>query len=272
MIQPSTLYPQNGSVADWGNLYIDHDEPGTSSLSFSILDQNDAVIASGLVLGIDGSVDLSFIDVNVHQAIKLQAYFQADPQTQQISPTLNSWYIDFVMDTYTAPSFTFDVGVTNDLTTLSTISSIDNTIRISTTTPEVTLINNVSSTSHDLDIVDVWVEKNVDLTAVLSGDTLTYTINYGNLGPDAAEDVMLTDLLPSGVTYISAQPIPLTTSPAYTWNFGTLAPLATGSITITGIVNNTVTAGDVLTNVAEITTTSIDIDPTNNIDTANSIV
>ena len=35
---------------------------------------------------------------------------------------------------------------------------------------------------------------------------MTYTVNVSNSGLDGAEDVVLTDNLPAGVTYISATP------------------------------------------------------------------
>lgn len=51
--------------------------------------------------------------------------------------------------------------------------------------------------------VDVNLSKSVDKTSVKPGDTVTYTLMANNSGLDAASGVEVTDLLPTGVTYVS---------------------------------------------------------------------
>ncbi|MDD5392159.1 MAG: SdrD B-like domain-containing protein [Thiothrix sp.] len=51
--------------------------------------------------------------------------------------------------------------------------------------------------------VDVSVIKTVDKTDVHHGDTVVYTLTVTNAGPDAATDAVVSDKLPTGVTYVS---------------------------------------------------------------------
>jgi uncharacterized repeat protein (TIGR01451 family) len=66
----------------------------------------------------------------------------------------------------------------------------------------------------------------------MAGATLTYNLGVGNEGPDAAQNVSLTDQLPAGVTFVSQSQ---TSGPAFTLNSSggqvsdTLASLPAGS-------------------------------------------
>jgi uncharacterized repeat protein (TIGR01451 family)/LPXTG-motif cell wall-anchored protein len=58
------------------------------------------------------------------------------------------------------------------------------------------------------------------------GDNVTFLVTVDNLGPDIAEDVFLSDLLPAGLTFVSAQPS-LGSYDAVTgvWSVGDMAPV-----------------------------------------------
>lgn len=87
------------------------------------------------------------------------------------------------------------------------------------------------------------------------GQTITYTLDYANLGPAASEQVRITDRLPAGVTFVSA------TGPdsydagtrTVTWNIGTVPVLQQGAVQLTVRVQPSVQTGSVLTNQAEFT-------------------
>jgi uncharacterized repeat protein (TIGR01451 family) len=51
--------------------------------------------------------------------------------------------------------------------------------------------------------VDLEVSKSDSVDPVVAGEQLTYTIDVSNAGPDIALDVIVTDTLPAGVTYLS---------------------------------------------------------------------
>ena len=56
------------------------------------------------------------------------------------------------------------------------------------------------------------------------GDQITFTITLTNSGPDAATGVQVTDLLPAGLTFVSANPSQGTYTPGTgVWDVGTVA-------------------------------------------------
>jgi uncharacterized repeat protein (TIGR01451 family) len=58
-------------------------------------------------------------------------------------------------------------------------------------------------TTRRLRPVDLAVAKSVDDAAPNEGDTVTFTVDVTNNGPDPATGAEITDLLPTGVTYVS---------------------------------------------------------------------
>src|SRR5205823_4040382 len=53
---------------------------------------------------------------------------------------------------------------------------------------------------------DLVVTKAVNSATPNVGDTITFTINLSDNGPNSATNVQLTDLLPAGLTFVSATP------------------------------------------------------------------
>ena len=64
--------------------------------------------------------------------------------------------------------------------------------------------NNTSSISMLVNGADLAVTKTVNNIAPNPGDPIIYTIVVTNLGPLASNDVIIEDILPSGVTYVSS--------------------------------------------------------------------
>ncbi|MES1205472.1 MAG: CCXG family PEP-CTERM protein [Pseudomonadota bacterium] len=90
------------------------------------------------------------------------------------------------------------------------------------------------------------------------GSLLTYTIAYANNGTDAAHGVTVTDVLPSGVTIMSASNGGSydTGTNTVTWSLADLAAGASGSITLTVLVNSSAPAG-MLTDTAVLSASNI---------------
>ena len=87
------------------------------------------------------------------------------------------------------------------------------------------------------------------------GNTVSFTITVSNAGPDRATDVRVLDVLPAGLTFVSAAASQGTYStaavgviPAGTWRAGTLNNGANATLTI----NATVTGSTPITNIAQV--------------------
>ena len=88
--------------------------------------------------------------------------------------------------------------------------SISNTVTVSTTTPEISgsAANNTATqaTTINAPAYDLIVNKTDDVDPVNVGDNVTYTLTVTNNGASTAENVVLTDSLPSGAgapTFVS---------------------------------------------------------------------
>ena len=106
-------------------------------------------------------------------------------------------------------------------------------------------------------VADVSITKVASSTKVTVGDTIVYTISVANAGPDDASDVIVTDVLPGGVTYVSSASNVGSYDPATgRWDVGTLGAGETVSLEITVEVVGTGT----ITNTASVASTP-DPDP-----------
>lgn len=101
--------------------------------------------------------------------------------------------------------------------------------------------------NYIINYIDLSVTKTSSSSAPLAGDVVIFTINAKNNNLTmAASNVVLTDLLPSGYTFISANQSGYNSSTGV-WNIGNLAANTTTVLTInalvndTGVYNNTVT-------------------------------
>ncbi len=83
-------------------------------------------------------------------------------------------------------------------------------------------------------LANLVLSKDSAVTSLKRGQAYVYTLAVRNTGPIEAKDVMVRDPLPPGLTYISAQPAPVSLSPL-TWNVGNL-PAGGGTASIVLIV------------------------------------
>jgi len=88
---------------------------------------------------------------------------------------------------------------------------------------------------------------------VAMGELLTYTLTYTVSDADHAQDLILVNTLPQGVTYQSASPPPSSSyGQAHTWNLGD-TPAGSYTVTVTAYVNTTGLAHDqILQNQAQL--------------------
>ncbi|MDU1322785.1 MAG: SdrD B-like domain-containing protein [Clostridium botulinum] len=151
----------------------------------------------------------------------------------------------------------------------SAIGTIRNTAGVISSTPDPDLNNNMSTVDTEINTADISVIKTSDLNPAFPGQILTYTIRVSNAGPADAQNVILTDAIPpeivgpefsvdGGVTF---NPWP------GSFNIGTLLNDETSTILIRGTV--AASASGIISNTAEVTSTTPDPNPDNNTSTVD---
>ena len=102
---------------------------------------------------------------------------------------------------------------------------------------------------------DLKIAKTVSNATPNVGNTIEFTITVGNGGPSNASNVVVNDLLPSGLTFVSSTPSQGSyVSGTGVWSVGALSPAATATLKIRA----TVTSAASITNTASISGTEPD--------------
>ena len=115
---------------------------------------------------------------------------------------------------------------------------LSNTVSVSGAETDPTPFNNSTTTSTTVTpSIDLALSKTDSPDPVIVGNNLTYTINVSNNGSINATGVVVTDTLPAGITFVSANSSQGSCSgtTTVTCNLGTLNTSANASVTI--IVN-----------------------------------
>lgn len=132
----------------------------------------------------------------------------------------------------------------------------------STTSGSFEIDNLTIGNQQDTLEADLSVSKSDDPDPVVAGQTLTYTITVSNAGPSDAANVVATDTLPSGVTFVSTTGCADDPNGVPTCNLGMIAAGENKQYTVTVTVN-TGTSG-VITNNVSVTSDATDPTPGNN--------
>lgn len=139
------------------------------------------------------------------------------------------------------------------------------TADVATTTPDSVPANNRAEvTTAVTPVADLGVTMDASPTSVVAGDDLVHTITTTNEGPSDARAVMLTDVLPDDLTFVSLDD-PERCSVALrtvTCAYGDLAPGAVRHLEVTARVAST-TASPV-TNAVDVASSTHDPDLTDN--------
>jgi uncharacterized repeat protein (TIGR01451 family) len=108
---------------------------------------------------------------------------------------------------------------------------------------------------------DVGVTKAVDNASPSVGDLVTFVVGASNVGPSPVTSLVVTDLLPAGLTFQSATPsVGTYDSGTGAWSIGSLAVSASATLTLTAQVN---TAGALVNTVTRASQTEADQNPAN---------
>jgi uncharacterized repeat protein (TIGR01451 family) len=109
-------------------------------------------------------------------------------------------------------------------------------------------------------VADVWINKVAKPITVTNGDRITFTLTFGNNGSLTAQDMLITDTLPTQLinpTWGASIPITLITGTQYVWQVPDLAWQQGGAITISGRISAT-NLRLIVTNTASIGTSSVE--------------
>ncbi|MFV8338095.1 gliding motility-associated C-terminal domain-containing protein [Flavobacterium sp. LB3P21] len=149
--------------------------------------------------------------------------------------------------TWTAPTWTIGTLANGGTVTLDIVATVNatgvyaNTATISGgQTDPISGNNNATITPVAIQLVqtDLTVTKMVNNSIPTVGSNVTFTITASNNGPSDATGVSVSEVLPSGYTFVSASPSTGTWT-APTWTIGTLANGGTATLNIVATVNAT---------------------------------
>lgn len=166
-------------------------------------------------------------------------------------------------------------------------TAIADTARVATTTPDPAANNAATATSTvaaslptGADLL-VTIKDAPDPVSSRGGGTITYTITVTNVGPAAAQNVVLTDVMPPNLFFVSFRaPAGWTASTpelgcpgmVITATTPSLAGGATAVFTLTAQIFNYTSPGNQIPNPVSVTTTTRDTDAANNAATAITAV
>ncbi|HXS51821.1 MAG TPA: hypothetical protein VN782_04760, partial [Usitatibacter sp.] len=149
------------------------------------------------------------------------------------------------------------VGLTVTVPASYTSPSLANTANLSATDPagSPASASATSTVAVDVPHPNIVLQKSASTPVVAPGGSVTYTLGYSNTGSSGASNVVITDVVPSGFTFVSATGGGTNSLGTVTWNIGAVAAGAGGSVTITLQAANPYSDLDPQTNTASVTWT-----------------
>lgn len=119
----------------------------------------------------------------------------------------------------------------------STTTDLSNTASVTASTPDPDLTNDAwtepTTVVPVVTSADLSITKADDVDPVTPGTDLTYTLVVMNNGPSGATGVAITDPLPAGTSFVSADGGGLEAGGTVTWAVGALANGATSTVHVT---------------------------------------
>jgi uncharacterized repeat protein (TIGR01451 family) len=247
---------------------------GTSTFDLSITKNGPAVVASGVTAtytlqitnpGPTSAANVTVTDVMPAGLTLLSASVQpANALTLGVTPA-----------SLVATTASLAVGVTNITLVVQVTggagTTITNVASVATTTTETSVANNVASFATRVVGADLSLTKRGPVT-MAAGGTASYVLTISNSGPSTAANVTVTDVMPAGLTLVSASVVSgsftlISTPGALTAVAPTMA-MGSAVIALTVAVGDAVTGS--VTNVARVTSTTSDTQPNNNTGTVTS--
>ena len=155
-------------------------------------------------------------------------------------------------------------GIVNE----TAVGTITNTVTVSSTTPDPNPDNNQDTEITPINTsADLSIAKTGSPIPATPGQYLFYTIRVENNGPNPAVNTVVTDTVPSSLTNVEYSIDSGTAWNPWTgsYSLGTLAPGAVQTILLRGLVS--LSAPDIITNTALVSSDTPDPNPDKNKDT-----
>jgi uncharacterized repeat protein (TIGR01451 family) len=151
---------------------------------------------------------------------------------------------------------------------IAPLGPLTNTAAAGSPSESSQVLNN--NTASDIDIVsllyvDLKVNVSDGLSTPVTGQTLTYTIKYANLGTGPASGVVLTATLSQGLNYSGSGWVSAGNG-QFTHTIGSLAAGASANVLLLALVDSNVAGGTHITNSVAIDFAGVDGFPGNNTD------
>jgi large repetitive protein len=140
---------------------------------------------------------------------------------------------------------------------------IANTATLSANETDPNMANNSAQvTTAIVRAADLSIQKTGTPEPVFAGKNLAYRLQISNQGPSSADGVHMVDALPSQVSFVSAPPGCSHTSGTVDCMLGRMLPDSSLIMTITVQVNLATTG--LITNIASVSSTAVELIPSNN--------
>jgi uncharacterized repeat protein (TIGR01451 family) len=183
------------------------------------------------------------------------AFVSATPSTGTYSNTTGLWTLGNLAN---GASASLQIVATVNATTLPANGTITNTAELF----DVDQTDSNSNNNRDAEVLtlnqlDIAVDKRIVAGSATPNrdESVTYRVTATNNGPIAATGLQITDLLPAGLTFVSASASGTSTYTATTgiWNIGNLSNAAGSNTSTLDIVARVTGAGPIINNRASIT-------------------
>ncbi|QHL88609.1 DUF11 domain-containing protein [Nibribacter ruber] len=146
----------------------------------------------------------------------------------------------------------------------TTSNALTTTATVTGSLYDINTSNNTASTSISAGAAlatDIQVTNTVAAGPYYVGKNITYTISARNLGPNASSGVVISDVLPAGMSFVSANPTVGTYDPTTgIWEIPTLAVNTTRTLTL---VAQPTTVGDFTTTATRVSSNEQDANAAN---------
>ena len=145
--------------------------------------------------------------------------------------------------TWSSPNWNIGNFLNGATATMSIVATVNasgvyaNTATITANDPDPNMANNTATVTPAVQS-NLSISKTISNATATIGDNITFTITASNAGPSTATGVSVTDVLPSGYTFVSATPSTGTWS-SPNWDIGRLANGAFATLSIVARVNAT---------------------------------